>query len=83
MRFALEKALNTFSTEFDRIRSDFERSIDECDIYDEKACDELEKKIKALEKENYPKTKKAADLELYFGNQMQEILEEMKIKKES
>ena len=82
MGSALDKAFNSYSAELDRILRDFERSIDECDLYDEKACTQLEKKIETIEKENWPKVKKAW-LEKRYGDQMQEILEEMKIKKES
>ena len=78
MRSALEKAFNNYSAELDRVLKDFELSINECDIYNEKACTELEKKIEVIEKENYPKEKRA-QLERYYGDQMQAILEETEI----
>ena len=49
---ALEKAFSSYSDELDRVLKDFEQSIVECDLYDEKACAELEKKIQIIEKEN-------------------------------
>ena len=82
MRSALEKTLNSYSAELDRVLKDFELSINECDLYNEKACIELEKKIEVIKKENYPNEKRA-ELEGYYGDQMQAILEEMGIKKES
>ena len=82
MRFALEKAFNSYSDELERVLKDFEQNIVECDIYDEKACTELEKKMEIIEKENWAKLKKVW-LERRYGDQMQEILEEMRIKKES